>query len=238
MVPRAILNGRPQRNSAALSDRLPVGIIAAALPVPLAIGIGLVYQVVVPGAEYGVVGKNVSYGLASLLTITGVYFLFSPAARAVAFRFDRPSKDELAWALLGFPIGIALYLGSTAATQAAGLTMSGYVYSLSDPVVVGAVVFGAVLVSPFVEEVLFRGVVLGALLGRGVHPVVAGGMTILTFGLIHVALLGVAGIITMCAWAIVPTVVRLRFDNLSGAWLVHQLNNIWGYIIVVAFGLG
>ncbi len=238
MVLRAISDRRLQRNSAALGDRLLVGLIAAALPVPLAIGIGLGYQTLVPGAEYGVVGKNVSYGLSSLLVVGGVYASFSSAARGAAFRFDRPTKDELAWALLGFPIGTVLYLGSTAATQAAGLTMSGYEYTLSDPITIVAVVFGAVLVSPLAEEVLFRGVVLGALLGRGIHPVVAGGLAILAFGLIHVALLGVAGVIAMCAWATVPTAVRLRFDNLSGAWLVHQLNNLWGYIIVVAYGLG
>lgn len=237
MVFGAISGRRLQRNSAALGDQLLVGIIAAALPVPLAISLGLGYQSLVPGAEYGVVGKNVSYGLASLLVVGGVYVLFTPAAQRVAFRFDRPSKDEIAWALLGFPIGTALYFGSTAATQAAGLTMSGYEYTLSDPITIAAVVFGAVLVSPLAEEILFRGVVLGALLGRGSHPVVAGAVAIFAFGLIHVALLGLAGVITMCAWAIVPTVLRLRFDNLSGAWFVHQLNNIWGYIIVVAFGL-
>lgn len=91
---------------------------------------------------------------------------------------------------------------------------------------IAVVVFGAVLVSPLAEGVLFRAVVPGALLGRGIHPVVAGGLAILAFGLIHVALLGIAGVIPMCAWAVVPTAVRLRFDNLSGAMLVHQLNNI------------
>lgn len=237
-MPGTIPGGQLQRNAAALDNHVLIGLIAAVLPVPLAIAFGLGYQAVAPGTEYGVVGKNVSYGFSSLLVISGVYVLFSPAARAVAFRFDRPSKDEAAWALLGFPIGTALYLGASAATQAAGLTMSGYEYTLSDPVVIGAVVFGAVLVSPLAEEVLFRGVVLGTLLGRGIHPVVAGGVAIMTFGLIHVSLLGIAGVITMCAWAIVPTALRLRFDSLSGAWFVHQLNNIWGYIVVVAFGLG
>jgi membrane protease YdiL (CAAX protease family) len=233
-----ISNTQLQTNAVPLGGRLLVGIIAAALPVPLAIGMGFGYQAVVPGSEYGVVGKNVSYGFSSLLVISGVYILLGPVARRAAFRFERPSKTELTWALVGFPIGTALYLGATAAIQAAGLTMNGYEYTLSGPLTIGAVVFGAVLVSPLAEEVLFRGVVFGAFLGRGVHPVVAGGIAILAFGLFHVALLGVAGVITMCAWAVVPTAIRLRFDNLSGAWLVHQLNNIWGYIVVVAIGLG
>ncbi|QDX41725.1 CPBP family intramembrane glutamic endopeptidase [Salarchaeum sp. JOR-1] len=238
MVGDGLQDRQLQRSAAPLNDRLRLSLVAAALPVPLAIGLGLGYQELIPGTAYGVVGKNFSYGLASLFVIGGVYALFSPAARAVAFRFDRPRKDELAWALLGFPIGTALYLGATAATEAAGLTMRGYEYTLSDPLTIAAVVFGAVLVSPLAEEILFRGMVLGSLLGRGIHPVVAGGLAILAFGLIHVALLGIAGVLTMCAWAIVSTAIRLRFDNLSGAWLVHQLNNLWGYIVVVAFGLG
>ncbi len=233
------LSTRQLHHSAApLDDHLLGSFIAAALPIPLAIGLGVGYQAVVPGSKYGVIGKNISYGLASLLVLGSVYILFSRRERVAAFRLEQPTQQELNWALLGFPIGTALYLGATTVTEAMGLTMSGYEYTLSDPLTVGAVIFGAVLVSPVTEELLFRGLVVGALLGRGVHPVVAGGVGILAFGLIHVALLGIAGVLTMCAWAIVPTVLRLRFDNLSGAWAVHQLNNIWGYIVVVAFGLG
>ncbi|MFT4920842.1 MAG: membrane protease YdiL (CAAX protease family) [Haloarculaceae archaeon] len=237
-----VLNRLParqlQRSATALDDRLLVSLIAAALPVPLAIGIGIGYQAVVPGTEYGVIGKNVSYGLASILVVGNVYVLFSRTERAAAFRFEWPTQQELSWALLGFPIGTALYLGATTATQSLGLTTSGYEYTLSDPLTVMAVIFGAVLITPFAEEILFRGLVVGTLLGRGVHPVVAGGISIVAFGAIHVALLGLAGVIAMCAWAIVPTALRLRFDNLSGAWLVHQLNNIWAYIVVVALGFG
>lgn len=238
MVRNRLPTQQLHRSAAALDNHLLGSLIAAALPVPLAIALGLAYQTVIPGTEYGVIGKNISYGLASLLVLGGVYMLFSTAERAAAFQLERPTQQELTWALLGFPIGTALYLGATTATQAIGLTMTGYEYTLSDPLTVGAVIFGAVLVSPLAEELLFRGLVVGTLLGRGIHPILAGGLGILAFALIHLPLLGVAGVLTMSAWAIVPTTLRLHFDNLSGAWMVHQLNNIWGYIIVVALGLG
>jgi membrane protease YdiL (CAAX protease family) len=85
--------------------------------------------------------------------------------------------------------------------------------------------------------VLFRGFVLGSLLGRGWSPILAGGLTIVAFGVLHVALLGVAGVITMIAWSVFPTILRLRFNNLTGAWLLHFINNLWAYLGVVALGI-
>ena len=226
-----------KQTAAALDGRLPMAVIAVALPVPLAIAFGMTHEALMPSVEYGVAGKNITYGVASLLIVIAVYAMLGRRERAAVFNFSRPSKAELTWVLLGFPIGSALFLGAQTATSLAGFTMDGYEYTLADPVTVGAVVFGAVLVAPIAEEVLFRGLLLGGLLGRGIHPVVAGGVTILAFGCIHLAVLGIAGVVATCAWAVVPTALRLRYDNLSGAWLIHQINNIWSYLIVVAIGL-
>lgn len=225
--------GALQQSAAPLSDRPLVALLGAFLPVPLAIGLGTL-----AGDAVGVVGKNLAYGTASLLVLAGLAVVLDRPERRAVVPFERPGREELQWALLGFPVGTALYLGATAATSAAGLTLGGYEYGLSDPVTVGAVVFGAVLVSPLAEEVLFRGLLLGSLLGRGWRPLVAGGAAIVAFGVLHLPLLGPAGVIAMSAWSVVPTVLRLRFDSLSGAWLVHQLNNLWAYLGVVALGLG
>lgn len=233
LIPR----DRLRSTTSALNDRVLFAVLAAALPVPLAIALGVGYRSVVPGVEYGVVGKNVSYGVASLLVVGGVYLVLHESERAAVFRFERPEQSELTWALVGFPVGTGLYLGATVVTNAVGLTMSGYEYTLTDPATVGAIVFGAVLVSPLAEEILFRGLVLGTLLGWGISPFLAGLGAIVAFGLIHLALLGTAGVIAMCAWAIVPTALRLRYDNLSGAWVVHQLNNLWAYLGIVALGI-
>lgn len=225
------------QSAAPLRDRLLLAVFAAGVPVPLSIGFGTVAEQFVAGSV-GVVGKNLSYGLASLLVLGGLAVVLSDDECHAALSLGWPSRKELRWSLLGFPVGSGLYLAATTLTSAAGIPLEGYEYGLSDPLTVGAVLFGAVLVSPIAEEVLFRGLLLGSLLGRGWHPSVAGAASILAFGLLHVALLGVAGVFAMSAWAIVPTVLRLRFDGLSGAWLVHQLNNLWAYLGVVALGLG
>lgn len=225
-----------KRTAAPLDDRLVIGLVVAALPVPLSIAIGTVYSGLVGIPEPNAAGKNIIYGVTSLLAIGAVYYLFSERERAVAFRFHRPSRSEIAWAAVCFPLGSVAYLSGSAIAEAAGLSLGGYEYSLSDPVVVGAIVFGAVIVAPLAEEILFRGVLLGGLIGRGVTSIMAGCVTILAFGLIHIAILGVAGVIATSLWAVFPTLLRLRFNNLTGAWLLHLVNNVWGYLVVVVIG--
>jgi membrane protease YdiL (CAAX protease family) len=179
---------------------------------------------------------NLSYGIASLLVLGAVYGSLSPAEREAVFIFDRPSAGELGATLAFLPLGIVAFLGASVVTGMLGFELGGTQYTLADPVTVGAVVFGTIVVAPVVEEILFRGLVLGSLLGRGVSPPVAGAASILAFGVLHVALLGVAGVVTIAIWAIFPTLLRLRYDNLTGAWLLHAVNNVWGNIVVVALG--
>lgn len=195
------------------------------------------YGEIVGIAEPSDAAKNVMYGVASLFALGVVYVGFTDREREVVFRFRRLSRSELGWTLICFPLGSAAFVGGSALAQAAGFTMGGYDYTLIDPVTIGAVVFGTVLVTPVAEEILFRGVLLGSLLGRGVNPLVAGALTILAFGLIHVALLGIAGVIAAGLWGIFPTLLRLRYNNLTGAWLLHFINNVWSYLGVIALGI-
>jgi len=232
-LPESVL----QQDAAPLDNRLVVALFLAALPVPLSIIIGMAYSGAVGIPEPSDAAKNIMYGTASLFTVFVLYYLLSASERAVAFRFQRPSRNELSWTAICFPLGSAAYLGGSALAEAAGFTLGGYQYGLSDPFVVGAVIFGAVIVAPLAEEILFRGALLGSLLGRGVSPLVAGGMTILAFGLIHLSLLGVAGVVATACWAVFPTLLRLRFNNLTGAWLLHFINNVWSYLGVVALGI-
>lgn len=225
------------RVASPLDDRLLFSVVVAALPVPLSIAIGIVYSGYVGVPEPSDAAKNIMYGVTSLIAVGAVYYLLSEPERAAAFHFRRPSRSELTWTLVCFPLGSAAYLGGVALAEAAGFSLGGYEYGLSDPVVVGAVVFGAVIVAPIAEEILFRGVLLGSLLGRGVAPLLAGGVAIVAFGVMHVALLGVAGVIAIACWAVFPTLLRLRFNNLTGAWLLHFINNVWSYLGVVALGI-
>jgi len=233
----AIPTGALRRDAGAIDDRLGLAIVAAGLPVPLAIGFGMAYEAITGISAVGAIGINVAYGLASLLAVGATALVLSERERAAVFQFDWPSRTELTWTAVGFPVGTALFLAGTVVMNAAGLTVGGYEYTLGDPVTVAAVVFGAVVVAPFAEELLFRGFLLGSLLGRGRSPAVAGLVSIAAFGLLHVAILGVAGVFVTALWSVVPTVLRLRFNNLTGAWLLHLVNNVWGYLVVVALGI-
>lgn len=92
------------------------------------------------------------------------------------------------------------------------------------------------IVTPITEGILFRGVLLGSLLGRGLSPLLDGALTILAFGVIHIALWGVAGVVGACLWGIFPTLLRLRYNNLTGAWLLYFINNTWSYLGIYALG--
>lgn len=109
-----------------------------------------------------------------------------------------------------------------------------YTYDLTNPATVAGVVFGALLVAPLVEELLFRGALIGALLERGWPPLLAAAGSIALFAGYHVFALGIAGVFAIAGWAIFPTLLRFRFDNLAGAWLLHLLNNVFAYVILVA----
>lgn len=226
-----------RRDTGAIDDRLLLSLVAAGLPVPLAIGLGMGYEMMTGQTAVGAVGTNVSYGLALLLTLGTITLVLSQNERRAVFNFERMSRTELVWTALGFPLGTAAFLGGTVAMNSVGLTVGGYEYTLNDPRTVAAVVFGAVLVAPFVEEVLFRGFLLGSLLGRGLSPTVAGIVSIVAFGILHVALLGIAGVVMTALWSVVPTVLRLRFNSLTGPWLLHLVNNVWAYLGVVALGI-
>lgn len=237
MIPNTVPVTALYRDTEIIDNRTVVSLLAAGLPVPLAILFGIGYEAVTGMSAVTVTGTNIAYGIASLLVVAGVYALLSPRERLAVFQFERPNREELSWTLAAFPVGVGAFLGTSAVTSRLGFEMAGYEYTLTDPVTVAAVVFGAVIVAPFAEEVLFRGFVLGSLLGRGWSPILAGCLTIVAFGVLHVALLGVAGVITMIAWSVFPTILRLRFNNLTGAWLLHFINNLWAYLGVVALGI-
>lgn len=210
-APEAVPEAALQRDTSQLDDRLALAVLAAAVPVLLSIGIGIVYGVVANVSEPSAAEKNVMYGFSSLVVLGGVWAGLSKTEWTAAVPFRRPSRDELGWAAICFPLGSGAYLAGRSLASAAGLPIGGYEYTLTDPVTLVAVVFGAVLVAPLAEEILFRGLFLGSLLGRGLSPVLAGTATVLAFGVIHFPLLGPGGVVAIVAWSVFPTALRLRY---------------------------
>ncbi len=210
----------------------------AVLPVPLTVAFFVVHSAATgtPRAAYGLPMAYLVYGLANVVTVGALYALLSADERDAAFRFYRPSATEIGWAVVAFVAGLGVFQVTSRVSALLGYELQGLGYSLSSPSTVAIVVVGAVIIAPITEEVLYRGLVLGALLSRGVGTVAAVALMTVLFAGIHLPNFGVAGTLFISAWGILPAILRVRFDNLSGAVLMHALNNAFAYVVVVGLG--
>jgi membrane protease YdiL (CAAX protease family) len=220
-----------------LADRLVLAVAAAVAPILLT-SLLIAGYVGIAGSEAEIPRAVVdtAYGVSALAVLGGVYVALGEAERRAAMPLETPTRAEIGWTVVCLPLAIgAFVLGSTAG-ELLGFELSGISYSLSNTPTLAAVVFGGILVAPLVEELLFRGLLLGSLLDRGLSPLAAGTASVLLFAAIHLISLGPAGVLAIAGWAVFPTLLRLKFDNLAGAWLLHLANNVWAYVIVVALG--
>lgn len=220
-----------------LEDRTWLILAIAIVPVLLTMAFFIVHSTVTgtPSDAYGLPLAYFIYGSANLITVSGLYALLSPRERNAVFRFSRPTASELIWAIGAFLVGLGVYQLTSRVSAALGYELQGLSYSLTEPSTVVIIVVGAVLIAPITEEILYRGLVLGVLLPR---LGVVSAIVIMTglFALIHLPNFGVAGTLFISVWGILPAILRVRFDNLSGAVTMHMLNNMFAYLIVVGFG--
>jgi membrane protease YdiL (CAAX protease family) len=211
----------------------------AVLPIPLTFVLFPFYGIVTgtPSEAYGLPVAYFLYGLANVGAVSVLYRLLTPEERAAVFRFERPSVAELGAALVMFPVGVVVYLVTSRLSGALGYELQGLSYSLSDPMAVALVIAGAVVVAPLTEEILYRGLILGTLLSHGFGIAMSVALTTGLFALIHLPNFGVAGTLFISVWGLLPALLRIRFDNLSGAVFMHGLNNTYAYLVVVALGV-
>lgn len=176
-----------------------------------------------------------TYALSNWLVLAMLFALLrrSQSVRAV-FLFTRPTGHDWLLAFAAFAIGaFVIYPITEAINKALGTPIQGMNFDLGSFWAVVWVVFFAVVTAPLAEEVLFRGLGVGYLLARGVAPWLAGLTMILLFALIHLPYFGVGGAILIIFWGALPTVMRLRTNSLTPGWLMHVLNNVWAYIVVI-----
>ncbi|TYT61959.1 CPBP family intramembrane glutamic endopeptidase [Natrialba swarupiae] len=232
--------GGSKRNEPSEVDRLWTSLGAATLVLAVIFaGIAGYYAAVgEAGAEPPAGVVYGATGVGFLLAGAFLWWRFDESERCVAFPVGRPNRAELVWTLAFVPLGVAAFVGGEWVAGVLGFEMTAfYDYDLTNPVTLLAVLFGPVIVGPLVEELIYRGALLSSLEGRGWSPIAAGLGSIVVFAGSHVFALGIAGVFAIAAWAVFPTVLRLRFENLTGAWLLHVLNNVYAYVIAVHFVL-
>jgi len=198
----------------------------------LTVGYIAVFRGGMPGVSVGI--RFLATGAAMVVVMAILWWWLDPRERTAAFPFRSPSTTEVGWALAFVPLGVAAVMLVTEAMAPLGFEFTGPDYDLTDPVIVAGMIVGPLLLAPILEEAFVRGLLLGSLLDRGLSPSVAGLVTVLVFAAPHIWL-GVAGVVGLAVWAVFPTILRLRFDNLTGAALLHFLNNIIAYVVLVAF---
>jgi membrane protease YdiL (CAAX protease family) len=133
-------------------------------------------------------------------------------------------------------IGFVLYLAVDALTGTVGVPMYWYeggrsaaqLTSVGD---VALVLVFAVLLGPVVEEIIFRGYVLTALLGRGLRLRSALLLSALIFMSVHV-FYGPGVLLFIFLWAFIPAALYYRTGRLHSAMLFHVVNNFIAFVIV------
>lgn len=179
-----------------------------------------------PGVQF------LASGIALLVPVVIIWWWLDLRERTAAFPFRHPSTTEFMWTIAFVPLAIGASSLGILVGEMFGLEYMTFDYDLTDPVTAAGVLIGPILLAPILEEALFRGLLLGSLIDRGWSPRGAGVVAVLVFAGPHIWL-GFAGMMGIAAWAVFPTILRLKFDSLTGASLLHLLNNIYSYIVVV-----
>lgn len=211
------------------------------LLVPLA---PLVLTVVVIGTGYTVTGgtnpgfppqfPTFVYGVSNVVVVAVVYLRLTEKAWQSSALFRRPPSREIGAGIVATAAGVAVGWPLTTLVADAAAVPRYAIPSLTSPVGIGALFFGAVLVAPVAEELLFRGLFLGFVLNRECGSVIAGGSSLLAFAGIHVFTSGLAGVVNALLLGALLTWLRLRFDNLVGAWVMHLLNNLLEFLVAIS----
>lgn len=150
-------------------------------------------------------------------------------------------RGSLNWAGAGLAalavvLASILYLGVEALTGVLGIPMYWYEGARSFAPFTNVrdtalVVVFAVVLGPAVEELIFRGYVLTALLERGLRSRSALLLSALIFTSVHV-FYGPGVLAFIFLWAFIPAVLYQRTGRLHSAMLFHVVNNFIAFVLV------
>jgi membrane protease YdiL (CAAX protease family) len=174
------------------------------------------------------------YGMAAALAAV-VLWLWARERDLVRTIFDfKPlaGPDSLV-VLAGLLAGLfVLYPASQwIARLLVGMEMGGASYGRETPFAIPIMAISAVVIAPFCEEVLFRGLGV-AYLKQLRWPEPAVWLTVtLAFAAIHLPNFGLAGSVFMVLWGGMVTAIRQWRGSLTPGLIVHFLNNAAAYLV-------
>jgi hypothetical protein len=227
---------RLERTVDPLSDLGSWWLLATVLPVVLTVVVVASGYVATRGEDPGFPPRfpTLVYGAANVLVVGILAVRFSDRLRRAGAPIHTPSRGELGAGVLATAIGVAIgWPLTTVLADAAGIGRYA-VGVVESPIALASLFFGSVLVAPIAEEVLFRGLFVGIVLERGHGPAIAGASSLAVFAALHVFVAGQAGVLNAFLLGALVTWLRLRFDNLVGAWLMHLLNNLLELLVALA----
>lgn len=218
-----------------LADRsLPWVLALPFVPVAFAlVTISAVY-VAAMGADPGLppAFPNLPLGIAGVAVLFVLHRRWDRATWHAVAVFRRPSGREVGAAAVAAVAGIGIVVVVNSLATSVGVTPH-------DPGEVtttfglASLLVGSVLVAPVAEEVLFRGLVFGHLLARGWGILLAAATSVVLFGSMHVFVAGAVSVVVTGLLGAILVGLRLWYDNLVGAWLMHLLVNVWAALLAV-----
>lgn len=225
--------------TARLARLSPLVLLAVPMPWLLQWGTVAVVSQFAPAYEPLVTGRLADAFLYPVVTgtvvLAGLYALLDPAARRSLFLFRRPSRRELLAVGVAVPAAVLLQTLIQAVAISVFGTSGGSIPGEGFGLrwIVTFVVVSGVF-APVVEEVLFRGLLLGYLVERGVPKLAAAGVVVVAFGAVHYY----AGPVQMVATAALGTIavaLRLRYENLVSPVVFHSLFNQVNGLMILLF---
>ncbi len=173
-----------------------------------------------------------------LLAVVAAVWLASRAGFRRAVGLQRWNTLDL---LAGAGLGLALRAIMELLAPTTGSL--GGAFGPPDPITVAVLVIGAVLISPLVEELLFRGVLLRALqtalgaTGRAVGAVVAVTLSTIAFVALHAVTTGAAVpwtiLVSTAAVGLGCGVITVVTGRLGGALATHVVFNASGVLLLL-----
>ncbi|MBH5389511.1 CPBP family intramembrane glutamic endopeptidase [Bradyrhizobium diversitatis] len=168
-----------------------------------------------------------SYAISSWLAVAlALVWTTRQTLRSDVFRFRRLTLPAIAASLIGFGIvtaGVPIvthWLASVTGHRSQDVRID-----FHDAKAIAIVVFLFVVTTPVTEEILYRGLLVSWLRRIGWQD-----SNILAFGTVifaanHIIPLGLVWAAAMILLGLVTYALRLRYESLSPAWLVHALFN-------------